>query len=590
MRARVTAESTDGYRPHVLNEYALLGDGERGAVVGADGQIVWLCVPRWHSDPVFDRLLGGDCGYHVAPTDRWSVWSGAYRPGTLIWCAQWVSGDTVIRCEDALAVPADKHTTVLLRRVTSASRPARITVRLDLPPSAGRRLARAGHSWTAEGNGLYLRWQGAPSAAASGAVSEVLSLRLEFTMAAHSRHDLVLEVSDRPLPASPPDAGQLWESTEQTWRRWTPDTSDTLAPRDVRHAYAVLRGLTSEDGGMVAAATASLPEREPGRADYDYRYAWIRDQSWVGRGVAAHRNDPLLRNAVRFVTERLLADGPELAPAYTVTGEQVPQEHGLGLPGYPGGCAQIGNHVGEQFQLDVFGEALQLFAAAARHDVLDRDTWTAAGTAADAIRRRFTECGAGIWELDDRRWTHSALACVAGLRTMAEHAPPRQKRDWTELAGRVLAEAGQWGVHPRGHWRRAAGDDRIDAALLQAALRGAVPPDDPRSIATVDTVRAELTEDGYVYRYRHRGRELGDAEGAFLVCGFMLALAEDQQGCHAEALRRFERNRSACGPPGLFAEEYDVRRRQLRGNLPQAFVHGLLIESAARLTPAGSRR
>ena len=579
---RVTIEPANGDRPHVLREYAVLGDGERGAVVGADGQVVWMCAPAWHSSPVFDRLLGGHHGYQLAPTDPWTVWSGTYRHGSLIWCTQWVTSDTVVRCEDALAVPADPHTAVLMRRVVGGEAPARVAARLTLPSSAARRLDRVGRSWMTEFDGWYLRWHGAPSAVVSA--TDDACLRLVHDIEAHTRHDLLLEVSDRPFTSPPPDPETLWEQTEQTWAEWTPDTSDTLAPRDVRHAYAVLRGLTSGSGAMVAAATTSLPERERAGANYDYRYAWIRDQCWVGQGIAAHGNHRLLDTAVGFVTERLLADGPDLSPAYTVAGEPVPEEHALGLPGYPGGSDRIGNQVTDQFQLDVFGEALQLFAAAARHGALEHDTWKAAVTAADAIRSRYTETDAGVWELDNQRWTHSALACVAGLRAMAEFAPDNEARDWTELAGRVLTEAQEWGVHPRGYWRRAAGDDRIDAALLQAALRGAVPADDPRSIATLDTVRTELTEDGYVYRYRHEGHDLGDAEGAFLVCGFLMALAEDQQGRHAQALRWFERNRSACGPPGLFAEEYDVQRRQLRGNLPQAFVHGLLIESAARLS------
>jgi GH15 family glucan-1,4-alpha-glucosidase len=572
-------DSSDHYRPHVLREYAVLGDGERGAVIGADGQLVWMCAPRWHSDPVFDRLLGGRCGYQVAPTDRWSVWSGVYRPGSLIWCAQWVTRDTAIHCADALAVPADPSRIVLLRRITGGDQPARVVVRLDLPKDAAHQLRRVGRSWLTDWQGRYLRWQGAEGAS----ITDGTSLRFASTIAAHSQHDLVLELSDHPFDTAAPDPESLWRETEETWAGWTPNTADTAAPRDARHAYAVLRGLTSSSGGMVAAATASLPERERANANYDYRYAWIRDQCWVGQGIAAHHDHPLLHTAVDFVTDRLLADGPDLAPAYTVAGGPVPEEHRLGLTGYPGGSDRIGNQVTHQFQLDVFGEALLLFAAAARHSPVASDTWKAAVVAADAIRQRFTDAGAGVWELDSRRWTHSALTCVAGLRAIARHAPAHPTPDWVDLADGVLADTQRWGVHPRGYWRRGAHDDRIDAALLLPALRGAVSADDPRSIATLDAIRAELTEDGYVYRYRHHGQALGDAEGAFLACGFLLALAEEQQGRRGAALRWFERNRSACGPPGLFAEEYDVARRQLRGNLPQAFVHGLLIESAARL-------
>jgi GH15 family glucan-1,4-alpha-glucosidase len=136
---------------------------------------------------------------------------------------------------------------------------------------------------------------------------------------------------------------------------------------------------------------------------------------------------------------------------------------------------------------------------------------------------------------------------------------------------------------PSGRWQRSPGDERLDAALLLLPLRGAVSPDDPRSIATLRGIERELTQDGYCYRFRHDERPLGHAEGAFLLCGFLLALAHHQQGDHVAAARWFERSRSACGPPGLLSEEFDVDQRQLRGNLPQAFVHALALECAAVL-------
>jgi GH15 family glucan-1,4-alpha-glucosidase len=142
-------------------------------------------------------------------------------------------------------------------------------------------------------------------------------------------------------------------------------------------------------------------------------------------------------------------------------------------------------------------------------------------------------------------------------------------------------------VHPSGRWQRAPDDPRLDGALLLPALRGAVPPDDPRTLATLTAYVAELTDDGYAYRFRHDERPLGQAEGAFLLCGFVLALACHQQGDVVAAQRWFERNRAACGPAGLFSEEYDVQQRQLRGNLPQAFVHAVMLECAATLVDRG---
>jgi alpha,alpha-trehalase len=139
-------------------------------------------------------------------------------------------------------------------------------------------------------------------------------------------------------------------------------------------------------------------------------------------------------------------------------------------------------------------------------------------------------------------------------------------------------------MHPAGRWQRSPGDAGLDAALLMPAIRGAVPADDPRTAETLCAYLAELTQDGYAYRFRHDERPLGAAEGAFLLCGFVVTLALQQQGEELEAARWFERNRAACGSPGLYAEEYDVAERQLRSNLPQAFVHAMVLECAARLT------
>jgi GH15 family glucan-1,4-alpha-glucosidase len=350
-------------------------------------------------------------------------------------------------------------------------------------------------------------------------------------------------------------------------------------------AWAVLRGLTSAGGGMVAAATMSLPERADTGRNYDYRYAWIRDQAYAGIAAASAGVPDLLDTAAEFVTARLLEDGPGLKPAYTAGGGQIPGEQSLNLPGYPGSTNKTGNWVTKQFQLDAFGDALQLLATAARADQLSPDGWQAARAAVDTIAKRWPEPDAGIWELGDRYWTHSRLACVAGLRAIAAlpSAGPGF-RDCAALADAIVAETAKTAIHPDGYWQRGPDDPRTDAALLLPPVRGAIPSSDPRTIATLRAVRDQLAVEEYVYRFRHDERPLGDAEGAFLLCGFIMALAEHQQGNELTAIRYFERNRAACGPPGLLSEEYDVVQRQLRGNLPQAFVHALLLECATTLT------
>ena len=578
-------------QPRVLREYALIADGERGGLIAPDGSIVWLCAPRWDSPAAFAALLGGPGRYAVTPADPWYVWGGYYEPGTLIWHSRW-TGEVRTECREALAMPADPHRVVLLRRIEAVDGPARVHVALDLRSGFGRsrmsELSRSKGCWTGRSGPLRFRWSGA----ARAKPDDRRGLTTSLQVAEGAWHDLVLEISDRDLPDSPPDPEAEWQATQQQWSSAVPSCDDLIAARDARHAYAVLRGLTAGTGAMVAAATTSLPERLEARLNYDYRYAWIRDQCYAGLAFAAHGGHPMLDASVRFVAERILSDGPGLRPAYTVTGRPVPPERSLRPRGYPGAAARAGNHVFAQFQLDVFGEALQLLAAAARLDRLDATGWRAAETAVAAIEQRWSEPDAGIWELNDEQWTHSRLACVAGLRAAAAAAQGplggngrRQAAKWSALADTILAGLGDC-VHPSGRWQRSPTDKRPDAALLLPAVRGAVAVDDPRSQATLSAVRDELTDDGYVYRFQHDSRPLHRTEGAFLLCGYWMALACCAGGDLPEARDWFERNRSACGPAALYTEEYDVHQRQLRGNLPQAFVHAALLETAARLSAA----
>jgi len=568
---------------YVLREYAFAADGQRGMLIGPRGEIAWMCAPRWDSPAIFSILIGGEGVYAVTPTDEPFVWGGYYEPGSLIWHSRWMTTSHALECREALAMPGDEHTVVILRRVLALEGDTRVRVVLEPRADFGKHgmsRVKCDHDiWTARCGSLYLRWSGGGKAK----VGARGRLELELAVPARQHHDLVLEVSDHPITQDAPPADQLWDATETAWRSES-TVSGTIADRDASHAVAVLRGMTSSGGGMVAGATMALPERfEQGR-NYDYRYAWIRDQCYAGQAAAETGQFGLLDDAVRFVSERLTADGAGMKPAYTVDGGAVPEEMGLNLSGYPGGSDRVGNWVTHQFQLDAFGEALSLFAAAAQNDRLTSEHWSAAEVAVKVIERRRNTPDSGIWELDAQHWTHSRLTCVAGLRALAQWAPKPQAGKWTSLADSILAKASSTSVHPSGRWQRTPTDARVDSALLIPAVRGGLAADDPRTVATLDDVLHELSEDGYMYRFRQDERELGMSEGAFLLCGFMTSLALHQQGREVEAARWFERNRAACGTPGLFAEEFSVSQRQLRGNLPQAFVHALLLESASRLS------
>lgn len=575
--------------PHVLRDYALLADGHRGALVGPQGDCSWLCFPGWADPAVFASLIGSGGHYLVQPKGRW-VWGGSYEDGTLIWRSRWVTEDGIFESRDALCYPGTSDRGRIMRRVKALDKPGTLLVALDLRSDYGRRSAGSwrlnDNFWELRSKDMIARWWGAADAEVVR-VDRHRRLELTFELEPGIHRDLVLEIMtpDSAQASSPeePEAESLWRITEETWRQSVPDCSQMVAARDVRRSYAVLRGLTSPEGGTVAAATTSLPERAEGNRNYDYRYSWVRDTCYIGRaGALVVGGEAMLDDAVRWVGARLQADGENLSPAYLCDGRPVPEIEDLDLPGYPGGNDVIGNRIADQFQLDAFGEALLLFALSASRGRLDSDGWEAAKIAARAIESRWSEPDAGVWELEPRTWAHSRLICVAGLRAMSETAevadwPPR----YLALADAISSQVASDCLHASGRWQRATDDARVDAALLLAQIRGAVAPGDPRSKATRLAVQNELTEDGYVYRYRHEGVPLSEAEGAFLICNFWLALACLDDGDEVEGVRWFERARSSAGSPGLLAEEFDVAQHQLRGNLPQAFVHALLIECAA---------
>ena len=590
MSREETLPDPEAFPPHAIRDYAFIGDGQRGALVGPKGDIAWLCFPTWDSDAVFASLIGADSVYAITPLQPF-VWGGYYEPSSLIWRNRWITGSSIVECRDALTFPGLPGKAVILRRIEAIRGDARVRVVLHLRAGFGTDPVQNLHHdeglWTARAGSLHLRWGGASKADVIPDGHRGHRLTTFIDLEAGTHHDLVLELDATSLQAPPADPSALWRSTELGWRKAVPPMDATIAPRDARRSYAVLTGLTSPGGGMVAAATMSLPERAEAGRNYDYRYVWIRDQSFAGQAVAADGPHQLLDDALAVVAERVLADGPDLKPAYTVNGGNVPDQRTLDLPGYPGGFDRVGNWVNQQFQLDCYGEALLLFASGARHDHLESKGWQAVDTVVSAIHQRWRDLDAGIWEIDDQAWTHSRLSCVAGLRAVAEARMPTGPglaAKWSSLADKIAADTAGSSLHSSGRWQRSPGDQALDAALLLPPIRGALSGNDPRTLATLEAFLDDLTDDGFAYRFRHDERPLGESEGAFLLCGFVTALALHQQGDTVAAMRWFERNRSACSSSGLFSEEYDIGQRQLRGNLPQAFVHALMIETASRLS------
>jgi alpha,alpha-trehalase len=573
--------------PFPLREYTLLADGQRGALLDPEGDLAWLCFPTWSAPAVFAGLLGSGGRYRVSPSGR-NVHGGSYEDGTLIWRSRWVTPDGIVEARDALAFPGDPNRAVILRQLTALDAAARVDVSLELTVDYGRRKLgdwrRVEDRWVLSSDEVSARWSGGERAQV--VESSGPGLALQFVLHKGESRDFVLELAKGPLP--PPvndDATELWHNTEFAWTQAVPPCNGMTASRDVRQSFAVLRGMTNHDGVTVAAATTSLPERAQAGRNYDYRYMWIRDTCYIGHaGAAVKGGESILDDAVRSVCDRILSGDVRTMPAYQVDGRPIPEERALDLPGYPGGFDVVGNKVRGQFQLDMFGEVLLLLAEAASCDRLDGDGWRAAEIALRAIAERNGEKESGVWEVGPNHWTHSRLICVAGLRAIAEMpAPERWRTTALTLADQLLSEADRTSLHSSGRWQRAPNDERVDASLLLAEVRGALSPGDPRSIATRQSIFADLCQDDYLYRYPHPGQRLGEAEGAFLVCNFWMALACFGAGDVMTGAQWFERTRASTGTSGLFSEEFDVDQRQLRGNLPQAFVHALLIECAAAL-------
>lgn len=569
-------------QPHVLREYALIADGWRGALLGPRGNIAFMCAPRWDSEAAFAGLLGGAGTYLIAPQGRF-VWGGYYEPSSLVWHNRWVTEKGIVECEEALAFPGDAHRAVVLRRLRALDGDADMVIECSPRQGFGRPAPASARYcgdriWLGRSGTLAWRWRSSVDAAAREETGGTQIRAVEHLHEGECR-DFILEISDASLPDELPDPDTLWETTRQSWAREVPSIGG-LCPGEARQSYAVIRGMTAPSGAVVAAATTSLPERPTAGRNYDYRYSWIRDSSYCGLAASAAGADSLLSATADFVRDRLLADGGLLAPAYTITGGRVPEQRSTGLPGYPGGSDRIGNWVTDQFQLDAFGEALTLLARRLEQCGPDAGTRRAMDIAATAIGERWTEPDAGIWEIDNRRWTHSRLAAVAGLRAAAACSDPAHRDRWSQVADSIMDHLDRHAVNGSGRWMRAEDDERLDAALLFGPLRGAVAPEDPRSRRTLDGVLTDLTSEGFAYRFAHDDRPLGDAEGSFLLCGYLVALNLDQQHDYAQAIGWFERTRAATGPPGLYSEEFDAIQRQMRGNLPQAFVHALMLESS----------
>ncbi|MGX4692991.1 glycoside hydrolase family 15 protein [Streptomyces sp. JNUCC 63] len=588
-----------------IEDYALIGDEQTAALVGRDGSVDWLCLPRFDSGACFARLLGDEDNGHwrIAPKGATGPCARrAYRPDTLVLDTEWDTPDGSVRVTDLM--PQRDRAPDLVRIVEGLS--GRVTVRSTLRlrfdygsivpwmrRSDGHRVAVAGP------DSAWLRSE--PPVRTWG---EHFRTHAEFTVAAGEKVAFVLTWHPSHDPRPPLiDPYEALEHSVEDWRAWAARCRYDGPHRDaVVRSLITLKALTyAPTGGIVAAPTTSLPEELGGVRNWDYRYCWLRDSTLtLGALLSAGYQEEA--EAWRNWLLRAVAGNPaDLQIMYGLAGERRLPEYELPwLSGFAGSApVRVGNDAVRQLQLDVYGEVMDSLSLARRSGLSAKPhIWSMQCALLTFLRGAWWQPDEGLWEVRGgrRHFVHSKVmvwvAADRAVRTLEENPSLRGDLDgWRALREDVHREVCEKGYDAeRNTFTQSYGSRELDAALLLIPRVGFLPPDDPRVVGTVDAIRAELGEGGLVRRYSTDTTNvdgLPGGEGTFLVCSFWLADALHMTGRTKEARELFERLVGLANDVGLLAEEYLVGRdgmpgRQL-GNFPQAFSHIGLVNTALAL-------
>lgn len=581
-----------------IEDYALIGDCETAALVGKDGSIDWLCWPRFDSEACFAALLGTpEHGrWLIAPTCATNRVQRQYRPSTLILETVFESDQGIVTLTDFMPIRDDGSDLVRIVSCEKGEVPMRaeFALRFDY----GRFLP-----WM-EQCGEHC-WQ-----AIAGPHSAVLRTAIPFDGCHHgigadfSVHEgqripfvLTYRASNVPVP-EPVDAEGAFLRTEQWWRNWMGRCSYRGDWGEaVRRSLITIKAMTYRaTGGIVAAPTTSLPERRGGRRNWDYRYCWLRDATFmVACLLKAGFHDEA--RAWRDWLLRAIAGMPsQVQPIYGIAGEhRLSEWQAFGLPGFDGAKpVRIGNAAFMQFQLDVFGEVMNALHLARQAGIDPSEAgWNLQKALVDHLGDVWNEPDEGIWEVRGGRqhFVHSKVMAWVGLdrairaaETFGLDGPVEQ---WKSLRDRIHAEVCERGFDRRiGAFVQAFGSEHLDASVLIIPIVGFLPATDPRMRSTVAAIERELMRDSFVIRYDTSRTDDGlpPGEGVFLVCSFWLVENYSLQGRHHEALALFERLLALRNDVGLLAEEYDPQSRTFLGNFPQALSHLALVNTAHRLS------
>ena len=586
-----------------IEDYAIVGDMQSVALIGRDGSVDWLCLPRFDSAASFAALLGTQDHGHwrIAPsTPGASAPTRRYAGDTLILETQWETPDGVVRITDFMP-PRDDEPPVLVRLVTGVSGTVDMSLELRIRFGYGSILP-----WTVRtGDGIAVTagpdslWLRTPVPL----TGRDLAHTAMFRVAAGDSVPFVLTYlpSHQGKPASL-DPFDALEQTRKFWDGWVSRCTYEGPYRDaVIRSLITLKALTYQPtGGIVAAATTSLPEDIGGVRNWDYRYCWLRD--------ATITLEALLRTgyiseakAWRLWLGRAIAGSPQdIQIMYGVAGERrLAEWEADWLPGYEGSVpVRIGNAAAGQLQLDVYGEvidALQLSCKSGLHD--DQHTWSLQRSLVGFLEEHWQEPDEGLWEVRGprRHFVHSKVMAWVAFDRAAGYAEQAGETDlaarWRGTRDKIKAEVCEKGYNSeRGAFTQYYGATELDASVLLISDVGFLDPDDPRIVSTMKVVQRDLMKDGFLRRYElppggtSAVDGLAGSEGAFLACSFWLANALELSGRHEEAIELFERLLAVRNDVGLLSEEYDPRYGRLVGNMPQAFSHVPLVQTALNLS------
>ena len=581
-----------------IEDYALIGDCKTAALVGRDGSIDWLCWPRFDSAACFAALLGkADNGrWLIAPKDPSLSATRRYRPGTLILETEFQTETGSAAVIDFMPPGDGAHLVrIVVGRSGRVDFQTELVVRFNYGAAVPwvNRLDDGSINAIAGPERVVLR---TPVAL----YGEDLRTIGEFTVEAGQSVPFVLSYG--PSFQNPPPAIDGFDAltrTEAFWREWS-DRCPDVGPwtEAVKRSLITLKALTyAPTGGIVAAATTSLPERLGGVRNWDYRYCWLRDATFT---LLAFMNLGYYEEAQawRDWLIRAVAGSPsQVQIMYGVGGERwLPELIVPWLPGYENSSpVRIGNDASQQLQLDVFGEIADAMFQTLKAGMAPSERGHALRPVVlDYLATAWRQPDEGIWEVRGGRqhFVHSkVMAWVAFDRAANEleaQAFNESGRRWREIADEIHAEVCERGFdRDLNSFVQAYGSKQLDASLLLIPMVGFLPPEDPRVRGTLRAIEDRLLiEDEFVLRYEteHAGDGLPPGEGAFLACSFWLVDNYILQGRYAEARKLFTRLLSRCNDVGLLAEEFDPLTGRMLGNFPQAYSHVGLINCALNLS------